>query len=81
MVDPDAANESDDPYDGAFSYAAEGHAFTHGVYDGMKNWRVRPKQLPDNDDVQKEPHYYKGGYVIGTLLQVGVVCVIAYAGL
>lgn len=66
---PDSPSEEDTERDGFLSYAAEWHALAHGVYDGMRNWRARPGDLPENDDVQAEPHYYKGGYVIGTLLQ------------
>lgn len=69
MSGPDAPKESDSKRDGFLSYAAEWHSLSHGVYDGMRDWRVRPKQIPNNKDVQKEPHYYKGGYVIGTVLQ------------
>lgn len=73
MSIPDKASESDTDRDGFLSYAAEWHAFSIGLYDGMKSWRVRPKALPDNPDVQAEPHYYKGAYVIGTLVQLLVV--------
>lgn len=69
----DAKKESDTEYDGMFSYAAESHAFAHGLYDGMKSWQAAPDELPDNEDVQKEPQYYKGAYVIGTLLQLSIV--------
>lgn len=70
---PDASRESDTGRDGFLSYAAEVHAFAIGFYDGMKSWRVRPGDLPENDDVQKEPHYYKGAYVLGTLTQALVL--------
>lgn len=69
----DAKKESDTEYDGMFSYAAEWHSSTHGLYDGMKSMQAAPSELPDNEDVQSEPHYYKGAYVIGTLLQLCVV--------
>ena len=64
--------EDADDYDGVLSYAAEWHAFTHGVYDGMRSLRARPGDLPENKDVQAEPHYYKGAFIIGTLLQAGL---------
>lgn len=73
MSSPDAATEADSERDGVLSYAAEWHAFCHGLYDGMRDWRARPGDLPENEDVQKEPHYYKGAYVLGTLLQVAIV--------
>lgn len=77
MSVPDEPREEDTDRDGFLSYSAEWHALAHGVYDGMRNWRVRPKELPDNSDVQAEPHYYKGGYVIGTLLQ-GLIALSAF---
>lgn len=81
MSGPDSPTESGSERDGFLSYAAEWHAFAIGVYDGMKNWRARPEELPSNDDVEKEPHYYKGGYVIGTLLQLFIVAVLGYFGM
>lgn len=70
MTGMDAPREKDSGRDGFLSYAAEWHSFALGFFDGMKNIRARPKELPDNSDVQKEPHYYKGAYVLGTLLQL-----------
>lgn len=70
MVDiPDKPTEDDTSRDGAFSYAAEWHAFTHGFYDGMRSIKPVAQKLPDDRDVQKEPHYYKGGFIISTILQ------------
>lgn len=73
MSVPDKGSESETDRDGFLSYSAEWHALSLGVFDGMKTWRVRPKEMRDNVDVEKEPHYYTGGYVLGTLLQVGIV--------
>lgn len=73
MTGPDAPTEDDSERDGFLSYAAEWHALSHGLYDGMRSPRVRPGAPPDNRDVEKEPHYYKGAYVIGTLLQLGIL--------
>ncbi|SNZ18152.1 hypothetical protein SAMN06269185_3263 [Natronoarchaeum philippinense] len=67
---PDGATEDETERDGFLSYAIEWHAFAHGVYDGMRTPKARPGELPDIEDVQQEPHYFKGGYVIGTLLQL-----------
>lgn len=72
-----ATSEEDTERDGFASYSAEVHAIGLGVYDGMKTWRVRPKEMRDNPDVQAEPHYYAGGYVAGTVLQLLVVVVAA----
>jgi len=75
------SSESDTERNGFLSYAAEVHAFAIGLYNGMRSWRVRPTGLPDNDDVQTEPHYYKGAYVIGTLLQAAIALAVASTGL
>jgi hypothetical protein len=72
MTAPDAPAEDDSERNGFLSYAAEWHAFSHGVFDGMRSPSPRPGELPDNPDVEAEPHYYKGAYVIGTLLQLGI---------
>lgn len=72
MVDADAPTEEESDRNGVLSYAAEWHALSIGVYDGLK----KVPKVPNNRDVEKEPHYYKGGYVIGRLLQV----VLAAAG-
>lgn len=53
------------------SSSAEVHALVHGIYAGASTrpWRFGPEQLPDNDDVRAEPHYFKGGAIVGTGLQ------------
>ena len=73
MSGPDAPRESDSDRDGFLSYSAEWHAFAIGWYDGMRTLKARPGELPDNKDVQAEPHYYKGAYVLGTLMQLLIV--------
>jgi len=78
---PDEPNESDTKRDGFLSYAAEWHAAAHGFYDGMRTWKARPDGLPDNADVQAEPHYYKGAYVAGTVLQAIIVVGVVVLGL
>jgi hypothetical protein len=60
---------------GFLSTRAEIHSLALGTFDGMKTWRVRPKAMRDNDDVEAEPHYYAGGYVVGTGLQL-LVCIV-----
>lgn len=74
----DAKRESDSERDGFLSYAAETHSMSLGVYDGMKTWRLRPKEMRDNPNVTREPWYYTGGYVIGTLLQLVIVLVVGF---
>jgi hypothetical protein len=46
---------------------AEVHSFVHGLYAGVTEWKGA--QLPDNPDVKKEPHYFKGGYLLGTFIR------------
>ena len=69
----DAADEAASARDNAFSHAAEWHAFAHGVYKGLttKPWKTPP--VPDRPDVKQESHYYRGGYVAGTLVQVVIL--------
>lgn len=74
---PDAPTEDGTERDGFASYAAEVHAIGHGLYDGMRYVRARPGELPDNSDVQAEPHYYKGAYVVGTLLQFALLVAVS----
>lgn len=68
-----AVRESDSDRDGFMSYKSESHAIGHGLYDGLTTRRPYPKELPDNVDVQREPHYFKGAFVLGTLLQAALV--------
>jgi len=75
-------SESDTDRDGVLSYPAEWHAVGHGLYDGLRSWRGKPQRPPpDNPDVDKEIHYYKGGYVVGTIVQALLMLALAYAGL
>lgn len=76
LLGGDATDESDTDRDGFLSYSTEVHALGLGIYDGMKSWRVRPNEMRDNPDVEKEPHYYAGGYVVGTLLQLCIAAVV-----
>lgn len=50
---------------------AEVHAAVHGIYAGMTEWKGA--ELPDDEDIQAEPHYFKGGYILGTLLRWGAL--------
>lgn len=71
MTAPDAGSEKQTERDGFLSYAAEWHAFTHGVYDGAAEEGLRPsEELPDVEDIQEEPHYYKGGYIAGSVATI-----------
>lgn len=60
------------------STTTEWHAFTIGIYDGLARLRPYPNSLPDNPDVRAEPHYFKGGFVLATLLQVAVLLVVIW---
>lgn len=76
----DRTGEADTDRDGFASYPAEVHALTHGVYMGLTTRPIRHPAEPDNPDVEKESHYYRGGYVVGTLFQlviIGVLSVVA----
>jgi len=45
-------------------------SLAHGVYNGMKDWKPSAGSLPDNPAVEAAPGYFKGGFVVGTLLQL-----------
>lgn len=72
---PDRASESETDRDGFLSYAAEWHAFTHGLFDSFRSVKPKAPSLPENEDVRAEPHYYKGGWLIGTLLHLVLLAV------
>lgn len=74
------SSESDTSRDGILSYSAETHAVAHGLYDSFKTWHPVARDLPDTEDVQAEPHYYKGTYILGSLLQLAILVAIAYIG-
>lgn len=75
-----AFRESSGEYNGFLSYAAEWHSLTHGVYVGLTTHPLRTPPEPENRDVDLEPHYYRGGFVIGTLFQALLAVAVA-AGL
>jgi len=55
------------------------HSFTHGIYDGMTEWKGLSDETKENPDVIGEEHYAKGGYVIGTLIRVAIILLIGRA--
>lgn len=79
---PDGSTEDATERDGAFSYAGEWHAFTIGVYRGLVTYKPWSDDFDEvaaeYDDVDAEPWYYKGGYVVGTLVQVAVLVTIMF---
>lgn len=46
---------------------AEVHAAVHGIYAGLTEWKGT--ELPDDPEILDEPHYYKGGYIVGTIVR------------
>lgn len=70
---------SDDaPTDTFLSTSPEWHAFGHGVYKGLTSHPLRTPPEPDKEDVRKESHYYRGGYVVGTILQLAIAGVLLW---
>ena len=60
-----------------FSSYEEIHAFIHGLYAGFVEWRGIDSETMRNEDVKKEPHYAKAGYIVGTLLRVAIIVLLA----
>lgn len=60
-----------------FSSYAEIHAFIHGLYCGLTEWRGIDSETMKNEEVQKEPHYAKAGYIVGTLLRIAILVMLA----
>lgn len=58
----------------------EWHALGHGVYMGVTTHPLQTPPEPKNDDVELEQHYYRGGYVLGTLLQVVIIVILLRLG-
>lgn len=77
---PDAEHESETERDGAFSYAAEWHAFGNGLYHGVTTHPLRAPPVPTEGqaakDYEREPHYWRYGYMIGT----AIIILVAYSG-
>lgn len=71
--DAGAPSEKDSDRGGFLSYSSEAHAAGHGLYNGLTSASPTTGELPDNPDIRAEPHYFKGAYVLGTLLQLLVL--------
>ena len=54
----------------------EVHAFAHGMYAGLTEWKGIDSETMQNPDVVLEPHYTKGGYVLGTVLRVAIILLV-----
>ena len=48
---------------------SELHAFIHGIYSGLVEWKGIKETVWENEDCKKEPHYVKGGYIFGTIIR------------
>ena len=59
-----------------FSSYEEVHAFVHGFYAGFVEWRGIDSAM-QYEEVQKEPHYAKAGYIVGTLLRIAIIVLLA----
>ena len=77
------SSESETERDGLLSYPGEWHALTIGIYAGVvtyqpwgDDWEAKADEF---DDVDREPWYYKGGYILGTILQLVFVVVVLFA--
>lgn len=55
----------------------EVHAAVYGIYAGITEWKGT--ELPDDPEVQDEPHYFRGGYVFGTLVRWGAILLVGGA--
>lgn len=85
LPDWPTATESGSGYNGPLSTYAEWHALIIGGYRGLvtlKPWADDYEEVAEEyEDVAKEPWYYKGGYVLGTLLQLIIIYLLLKWGL
>lgn len=69
----------------AFSRPREVHVFARGVFDGMtcRPWKVDAgdHDVPDSEAAQAEPHYYRGGHILGAFLQLVLLAGFAWLGI
>jgi len=76
--------ESDTERDGAFSYPAEIHAAGIGIYTGLATLKPWDDDIENRRgryaDVDKEVHYYAGGFVVGTVLQLIIILTVLSMG-
>ena len=54
----------------------EVHAFVHGIYAGLTEWKGIDSETMKNPDVVGEEHYIKGGYILGTVLRVAIILLV-----
>ena len=60
---------------------SEIHSFVIGIYSGLTEWKGIDSEVMKNPDVEKEPHYCYGGYVLGTILRWAMIISFAHFGL
>ena len=56
---------------------AEIHAFTHGIYAGLTEWKGIDSSTMQNPDVLEEPHYAKGGFILGTFVRIAIIVLLS----
>lgn len=72
--DPPLGGESATKRDGLLSHPAEWHSVVHGVSDGTRSLALSPRSIPaDPCYLRNQIHYYKTGYLLGTVLQFFVL--------
>lgn len=82
IKDAGTPGEENTDRDGFLSHAAETHALVIGGYRGLitlRPWDARCRT--DNPDVAAQPHYYKGGFIVGNALKVGIAAVFVRWGI
>ena len=52
------------------------HAFVHGIYAGLTEWKGIDSETLKNSDVVAELHYARGGYVLGTIIRVAIILLV-----
>lgn len=56
----------------------EVHAFAHGIYAGLTEWKGIDSETLKNPDVVAELHYARGGYCIGVILRWIIILSVGY---
>jgi len=49
------------------------HAFVHGLYCGLTEWNGIDNATMEYHEVLEEPHYARGGYIVGTLFRIAMI--------
>ena len=67
-------------YHGFLSTTTEWHALSQGLYLGFTTKPQITPPEPDTTDVRLESNYYRGAYILGSLLQLVVIAGLAALG-